>query len=220
MTGIYKTEWIEHSDNFERVYRFHSDETDKPCYLVVEFHLDPEDIVDPPRYLSATCVHFYVYADENIVPEMEGNLEEEADEEGEREPGDQSYYVYPYMLCPFPSAVPAHIRDEFMGRPLLEFNFLYVKLWEKDAREFLNTHVSATYFLLPAMKNADATLLGLAIEELAQRFQHDEAELGRHLTGLNLMLHMSELMPEAEKLATQEHLKPYAHLIKSDPLDE
>ncbi|HET7637299.1 MAG TPA: hypothetical protein VFK47_01030, partial [Ktedonobacteraceae bacterium] len=87
---------------------------------------------------------------------------------------------------------------------MLEFNFRILGLWQKDAREFLNTRVSAIYFLLPAMKNADATLLGLAIEELAQRFQSDNMELGRHLTGLNLLLLQSEMMSEEEKLVAQE----------------
>src|SRR5437588_2457555 len=103
---------------------------------------------------------------------------------------------------------------------MLAFNFRKLGLWEKDAREFLNMHESAIYFLLPAMKNADATLLGLAIEELAQQFQGNDLELGRHLTGLSLMLHQSETMSEEEKLAAQAHLKPFTHLIKDDPYDD
>ena len=103
---------------------------------------------------------------------------------------------------------------------MLAFNFMIVGLWEKDAREVLNTHVSAAYFLLPALKNADATLLGLAIEELAQRFQGDDVELGRHLTGLSLLLQQSEMMSDEEKLAAHEHLKRFTHLIKNDPYEE
>ena len=103
---------------------------------------------------------------------------------------------------------------------MLAFNFMILGLWEKDSREFLNTHVSATYFLLPAMKNADATLLGLAIEELAQRFQGDDTELGRHLTGLSLLLQQSETMSDEEKLLAQEHLKRFTHLIKNDPYED
>lgn len=67
------------------------------------------------------------------------------------------------------------------------------------------------------MKNADATLLGLAIEELAQRFKGDDMELGRHLTALSMMLQRSEVMSDEEKLAAPEHLKRFAHLIKDDP---
>ncbi|MEO8971894.1 MAG: hypothetical protein ABI406_09905, partial [Ktedonobacteraceae bacterium] len=99
-------------------------------------------------------------------------------------------------------------------------NFLTILLWEKDAREFLNTHVSASYFLLPVMKNADATLLKLAIAELAQRFQGNDRELGRHLSGMHLLLHQSEVMVEEEKLAALEYLKRFAHLIKHDPHEE
>lgn len=132
----------------------------------------------------------------------------------------KGYYVYPEVLCPFPSAVPAHIRDEFQGQVMMIFNFKKITLWEKDAREFLNSHVSAVYFLLPAMKNADAALLGLAIEELVERFQGNDTELGRHLTGMSLMLQLSEMMSDEEKLAAQEYLKPYAHLITDNPSEE
>src|SRR5207244_11302445 len=132
----------------------------------------------------------------------EEHLEQEDDDVEDEHEGtimNRGYYVYPAVLCPFPQAVPAPIRDTFQGEVMVAFNFMILGLWEKDAREFLNTHVSATYFLLPAMKNADATLLGLAIEELAQRFQGDDIELGRHLTGLSLLLQQSETMSDEEK---------------------
>lgn len=129
-------------------------------------------------------------------------------------------YVYPVALCQFPHSVTTPLEDSLFGKPTLYFNFQVLGLWEIDAREMLNSHVSAVYFLLPAMKNVDAALLGLAIEELVQRFQHDETELGRHLSGLHLMLQQSELMPEGEKLAAHEHLKRFAHLIKDDPYDD
>jgi hypothetical protein len=200
VTGVYQTEWIEHSGRFERAYLVHLDETDKPCYLHFELQLE-RDAEDIARELLVTYARILRYARENVA-------NEESTEE-------QPYYVYPYMICPFPEAVPAHIRNES-----ITFKFLRIKLWEKDAREFLNTHVSATYFLLPTMKNADAALLGLAIEGLAQRFQGDDIELGRHLTGLHMMLQLSDTMPEDEKLAAQEHLKRFQHIIKSEADDE
>ena len=51
-------------------------------------------------------------------------------------------------------------------------------------------------------------------------FQGDEMELGRHLTGLSLLLQQSEMMSEREKLVAQEHLKRFTHLIKNDPHEE
>ena len=200
ITGVYETEWIEHSGNFERAYLVHMDNTNKPCYLLFELQLE-HDAEDLSRNLLVTYARVLRYARENVAEEKRAE--------------EQPYYVYPYMICPFSESVPAHIHDES-----ITFNFLRIKLWEKDAREFLNTHVSATYFLLPTMKNADAALLGLAIEELAQRFQGDDTELGRHLTGLHMMLQLSDTMPEDEKLAAQEHLKRFEHLIKHDPEDE
>lgn len=224
LLSVIKTEWIEHSGKFERAYRVHSPETDKPSYLLIEFQTERDDEQLPRRLLS----HFArvnIYVGEDVVQEDDEN-EDEGKHKGKRKGKrkgtimSQGYYVYPEVLCPFPTSVPAHIRDEFLGQVTLSFNFLVIGLWERDAREILNTHVSASYFLLPAMKNADAALLMLAIEELAQRFQNDDRELGRHLTGLSLMLHQSEVMSEEEKLVAQEYLKRFTHLIKDDPDDE
>lgn len=210
----YKTEWIEHSGRFERAYRVRSEDSDEPTVLMFEFQMERDD-EDLPRRLLANFatvmrkVKEYFPEDEHVVQYESGNR------------GTVSAYdVYPEVLCPFPSSIPEHIRDEIGGRVMLEFKFRRILLWEKDAREVLNMHASVAYFLLPAMKNADADLLALAIGELAQRFQGNDAELGRHLTGLNFMLGMSETMPDEQKLLVQEHLKSFAHLIKDDTHDE
>ncbi len=211
---VYKTEWIEHSGNFERTYRVQNTETDKPTYLVIEFQTERED-EDLPRRLLRNFARVNLYAHEDVEQE-----DDDVEHVHEGTIMNTGYYVYPAVLCLFPQAVPAPIRDTFQGEVMLSFNFMLLRLWEKDAREFLNTHVSASYFLLPAMKNADATLLGLAIEELAHRFQSDDRELGRHLTGLYLLLQQSEMMSDEEKLVAQEHLKRFTHLIKNDPHEE
>jgi hypothetical protein len=214
VVNVYKTEWIEHSGNFERAYRVQTAKTDKPTYLVIEFQTERKD-EDLPRRLLRNYATVNRYALKDVEQE-DGNVEDEH----EGSILNTEYSVYPAVLCPFPQAVPAPIRDTLQEEVMLAFNFMIVGLWEKDAREFLNTHISATYFLLPAMKNADATLLGLAIEELAQRFQGDDIELGRHLTGLYLLLQQSEMLSEGEKLVAQEHLKRFTHLIKNDPYEE
>ncbi len=211
---VYQTEWIEHSGNFERAYRVQSPETDKPAYLVIEFQTERED-EDLPRRLLRNFATVNRYAHEDVEQEHE-----DGEDEHEGTTMHTGYYVYPAVLCPFPQAVLAPIRDTFQGEVMLAFNFMTLGLWEKDAREVLNTHVSAIYFLLPAMKNADATLLRLAIEELAERFRGDDIELGRHLTGLYLLLQESEMMSEEEKLVAQEHLKRFTHLMKNDPYEE
>jgi len=201
------TEWIEHSGNFERAYRIQTAKTEKPVYMVFEFQLEREDKKDIALRLLSHLATVNVRVAEEIEPGHKKTTKKKTKE--------KEYYVDAAILCPFPQDVPAPIRET-----MLTFNFKAISLWEKDARELLNTHVSAIYFLLPTMKNADAALLGLAIEELAQRFQGDDIELGRHLTGLSLLLQQSETMSEAEKLATQAHLKRFAHLIKDDPDDE
>ena len=246
--GMYKTRWIEHSGKFERAYRVHNPDPriDRSTYLVIEFQTEREDKMLPRRLLLTQLrTDSYVENDteQNEDTTQDDGFEPDIDdteqnddarqENDDFEPDDDDNdveqkhkgtrhitYVYPVALCQFPQSVTTPLEDSLFGKPTLYFNFKVLGLWEIDAREMLNTHVSAVYFLLPAMKNVDATLLGLAIEELAQRFQHDDTELGRHLTGLHLMLHQSELMPEEEKAAALEHLKRFAHLIKDDPYDD
>lgn len=242
---VYRTEWIEHSGEYERAYRITTNETYKPSFLVVEVQTEREEDNHLPRRLLANFVSINRHIRENILRPDE--LQDEDDEDEQFSEGEQNtseddiendedffdfedeqdapkgkrkgtvintgYYVYPFALCLFPSQVPAPIRDEFMGRVMLAFNFKTIKLWEKDAREFLNQRASSIYYLLPVMMNADADLLKLAIEQLAQRFQNDQPELARHLTGLNLMLQRSEIVTEEEKQATQKHLQPFAHLL-------
>jgi hypothetical protein len=212
---VYKTEWIENSGHFERAYRFSNSDTNKPCFLVVEFQLDPNDGGE----IAGSLMSHFIRVD-RYAAKLLGTENEMVPAEGGGTLVHPGHYVYPMALCRFPQNVPAPIRDEFRGRVLLAFNFQTLCLWEKDAREVLNTQVSAAFFLLPAMKNVDAPLLGLAIDTLAQKFKDDETELGRHLTGMNMMLQDSDTLSPEEKLAAQEHLKRFAHLIKDDPTEE
>ncbi len=216
VVGAYKTKWIEHSGNFERAYRVVSinSETKKLTYLVIEFQCECKDEELPRRFLC-NFVRVNRYADE----EGEQNLTVVESEQIGMVMA-TGHFVEPIVLCPFPQGAPAPIREEFQGTVLLEFNFKILGLWEEDAREFLNKQISAIYFLLPAMKNADAPLLGLAIEQLAQRFHDDPLELGRHLTGFNLLMQQSETMSKEEKLATEKLLKPFMHLIIDDPCND
>lgn len=218
ITKVYQTEWIEHSGRFERTYRIKVPETNKPSYLVVELQIEHED-KDVSRNLLGTFAHVNVYVSEDVVPD-ESDPEQRLPEGTKGTLMNKGYYIYPYVLCMYPDAVPPPINETFQGEPIMSFNFFTLKLWEKDAREFLNIHASPTYFLLPMMKNADAALLGLAIDELVAKFQGNDAELGRHLTGMSLLLQQSQMLSDAEKSLTQEHLKPFSHLIKTDPLDE
>jgi hypothetical protein len=224
----YETELIEHTGNFERVYRVQNPETEQHLYFLVEFQTERDDKDLPLRLLrNFARAHISLKDADDVDCEDEESEDVDYEDEESEESVEEELegtlrhtYVYPVVLCPFPQDVPAHIRNEFRGQVQLEFKFKRLGLWEKDARELLNSQISAIYFLLPAMKNADAFLLRLAIEQLAQRFQDDPQELGRHLTGLNIMMQQSETMPQEEKLATAQLLKPFAHLIKDDPLND
>lgn len=225
---VFKTRWIEHSGNFECTYRVWNTKTETTEYLLIECQNEREDEELSRRLLANfASVSLYVEEEEErraaSKPKSKSKSRPKAKDEaaeGEQKGTIMPCWVNPMALCPFPQGVPKPIREEFRGQVMLAFNFEVLGLWERDAREFLNKKATAIYYLLPVMKNADASLLGLAIGELARRFQDDELELGRHLTGLNLLLQLSETMAEEEKLAAQVHLKPFAHLLKDDPLND
>lgn len=213
VTGVIQTEWIEHSGHFERIYRVKNPETNKPAYLIVEVQTAPDDAKDLERRLLLTSVNLLNVAHQDVAEENEA---EDEDENREGTLLNKGYFVYPDALCLFPQSVPEDIVEMFRGQVIMEFHFEKLRIWERDACEFLNTHATAIYFLLPVMKNADAALLGIAIGELAQKFSDNETDLGRHLTGLNLLIQLSETMAQEEKLAVQAYLHSFRHLIKSE----
>ncbi len=243
----YDTTLIEQSGQFERVYRVQDSDSNDSRYLIAQFQTDHEtrelpfdlmqtmlqvemnmeDAADPPVvYDNDDDDEFNLQnelqraANKGNTPEDEKSAADYEKRKAAKPRGTHvTSHIYPVIVCPFPSAIPAPIRSELFGVVLMQFQFKRVDLWERDAREFLNIHASATYFLLPCMKNADATLLHLAIEELVQRFQGNDLELGRHLTGMNLLLQGSETMAEEEKQAAQVHLQRFAQLITHDSTD-
>ncbi|GAC1348035.1 MAG: hypothetical protein NVSMB27_14820 [Ktedonobacteraceae bacterium] len=122
--GVYKTEWIEHSGNFERAYRVQNTETDKPSYLLIEVQTERED-EELPRRLLGTFATVNRYAQEDV-----GQDDVDLEDEHEGTIINRGYYVYPAVLCPFPEAVPAPILDTFQGKVILSFNFMILGLWE------------------------------------------------------------------------------------------
>jgi len=217
VTGVIQTEWVEHTGHFERVYRVRNPETNKPAYLIADVQTAADDAEELAKRLLLTSVNLLSVAHQDVAEK--NDLEEDEGENREGTLLNKGYFVYPDALCLFPQSVPEDIVETFRGQVIMEFHFEKLRIWERDAREFLNTHATTIYFLLPVMKNADAALLGIAIGELAQKFSDNETDLGRHLTGLNLLIQLSETMAQEEKLAVQAHLYSFKHLIKSETDD-
>jgi len=75
VVNVYKTEWIEHSGNFERAYRVQHPETDKPTYLVIEFQTEREDEDLPRRLLrNYATVNRYALKDVEREDKHEGTI--------------------------------------------------------------------------------------------------------------------------------------------------
>src|SRR6266571_1037068 len=102
VVNVYKTEWIEHSGNFERAYRVQNTETDKPTYLVIEIQTERED-EDLPRRLLTHFAKVNQYAQEDVGQEDDDIEDEDEQEDDDVENEDEhkgtimniGYYIYP-----------------------------------------------------------------------------------------------------------------------------
>ncbi|MBV9688769.1 MAG: hypothetical protein JO202_03555 [Ktedonobacteraceae bacterium] len=99
---------------------------------------------------------------------------------------------------------------------LLSFKYRNVYLWALDAREYLDEHVRSMYVLLPAMRNADATLILQAIEELLEYYRDNESQLARRLLWLSIFLKRAEALPPADKQRVKERINMFDELFEQD----
>ncbi|GAC1342510.1 MAG: hypothetical protein NVSMB27_01480 [Ktedonobacteraceae bacterium] len=94
--------------------------------------------------------------------------------------------------------------------------FLVLTLWTLDARQFVQEHAISMYALLPAMQNADATVLLQAIDDLLEYYQYSEAKLARRLLWLGTFLRRAETVPLQDKQRVKERLDMFEDLLEQD----
>ena len=120
-----------------------------------------------------------------------------------------------YLFC---CATPEPLLQEMdHDKPILNFHFNVICLWELDAQLYVQQNAVSIYTLLPAMKNADADLLLQAIDGLIEVHQKDETQLGQRLLWFQIFLHRTTTISNQEKEKVQERLDTFRKLFEEDP---
>ncbi len=114
------------------------------------------------------------------------------------------------------TVVEPPFREMSGSEELLSFKYRTLSLWTMDAREYVSEHALSMYVLLPAMRNADATLLLQAIEELIEYYRHSESKLARRLLWLSIFLRRAEILPPRDKQRVKERLNMFDELLEQD----
>jgi hypothetical protein len=91
-----------------------------------------------------------------------------------------------------------------------------VELWKLDARAYVQKHTISMYSLLPAMQNADATLLLQAIEELVEYYKDSEAKLARRLLWFSTFLKRADTVSPQDKQKVEERLDVFEKLLEEN----
>ncbi len=95
------------------------------------------------------------------------------------------------------------------------FKFLTLELWKLDARWYVEEQAVSMYALLPTMRDADASLLLRAINEMVE--QLSGTTLARQLLWMGTFLRRTEMVSPQDKLRVEERLKMFDSLLEQDP---
>ena len=99
---------------------------------------------------------------------------------------------------------------------LLLFQYRVLRLWTLDAREYLEKHLIFMYTFLPAMKQANASLLIQALEEMKQFYSH--TQFVRHASRFRTILKRSTMISVQDKHTVEEYMDyHYDSLLDEDP---
>jgi len=120
------------------------------------------------------------------------------------------------VMYPFETSILETVFQEENGaEDLLIFHYRALRLWRMDARIYISKRVVSMYTLLPAMKNATASLLIQAIYEMEQ--QYVGVHLTRHLVRFRTILRRSTTLSLQDKQKVEERLHMYDSLLDLDP---
>ena len=124
-----------------------------------------------------------------------------------------SVIVYPFHT----SVVESPLREMSGHEEVLTFHFRVICLWKLDAERFVREHIVSMYALLPTMRGANEALLRQAIDELVERYQHDDTKLARQFKWFGILLRRADIVPLEDKRRIQERLDMWDNLIEQDP---
>jgi len=100
---------------------------------------------------------------------------------------------------------------------LVTFRFRTLRLFEEDARKYVDDHVICMYALLPTMQNVDHVLLKLAMDELVEFYREDHVALSRLFVWMEIFLNRTDTVSDVEKSKILEGLNMYDRLWEENP---
>jgi hypothetical protein len=124
-----------------------------------------------------------------------------------------SIIIYPFRTTVATS--PFCVKDE--EEEFVTFRFRTLRLFEKDARKYVDDHVLCMYALLPTMQNVDHVLLKQAMDELVEFYSEDEVALSRQFVWMEIFLNRTDTVSDVEKSKILEELNMYDRLWEENP---
>ncbi len=124
-----------------------------------------------------------------------------------------SIIVYPFRA----KIAESPLRVTKGEQDLLVFHFLTLPLFELNAEYYVREHILCMYPLLPTMQGTDHVLMKQAVDELAARYQQDEATLAEQFVWMELLLERTDTISLQEKDEIWRELKMYDKLWEESP---
>jgi hypothetical protein len=124
-----------------------------------------------------------------------------------------SMIVYPFNT----KIAESPLRVKSGQEEIIVFHFLILPLFTMDAEYYVREHLVCMYPLLPTMQGADNTIIGKAMDELAEMYREDEVTLSQQFVWMNLLLERTETISPQEKYKIQERLNMYDPLWEEHP---
>ena len=131
------------------------------------------------------------------------------------------YYQLPVIsiiIYPFRTTVatsPFCVKDDV--EEFITFRFRTLRLFEEDARKYVDDHVICMYALLPTMQNVDHVLLKQAMNELVEFYREDEVALSQQFVWMEIFLNRTDTVSDREKSKILEELNMYDRLWEENP---
>ncbi|MGB8345220.1 MAG: hypothetical protein WCD86_10075 [Ktedonobacteraceae bacterium] len=126
--------------------------------------------------------------------------------------------VLSVVLYLFESSLPETPFREMSGdQSLLTMEYQVIAVWKMDAQTYVRQGIIHMYMFLPAMKNANASLLLQAVHEMKQRYSR--IGFAKHLTRFMYILRRSTTVSEQDKQRVEEALAmEYDSMIDDNPV--
>jgi hypothetical protein len=126
--------------------------------------------------------------------------------------------VISMIMYPFNTKMAeSPLRVKSGQEEIIVFHFLILPLFTMDAEFYVQEHLVCMYPLLPTMRGADNTIIGQAMDELAELYREDEVTLSQQFVWMNLLLERTETISPQEKYKIQERLHMYDPLWEEHP---